>query len=119
MVRAFRNLLLVGLLGLSLIALSVQTAKGGDPTWRRFQSSRAYSNSNGYDANPAPVVPGQTAGNGTYQSFSADSRVTAAPVLQLYYYLDAGYYHYYYAPPRAAAPPAPGAPLPAPKQTVK
>jgi hypothetical protein len=120
MVRALRNLLLVGFLGLSALVWSMPTARAGDPTWRRFQASRAYSNSNGYYANTVPVAPGPVAGgNGIYQSYSADSRVVAAPVLQLYYYLDAGYYHYYYAPPRAVAPPAPGAPLPAPKQTAK
>jgi hypothetical protein len=120
MVRALRNLLLVGLLGLSAFVWSMPTANAGDPTWRRFQASRAYSNSNGYYANTVPVAPGPVAaGNGTYQSYSADSRGVAAPVLQLYYYLDAGYYHYYYAPPRAVAPPAPGAPLPAPKQIAK
>jgi hypothetical protein len=120
MVRALRNLLVVAFLGLSAFAYSMPTANAGDPTWRRFQASRAYSNSNGYYANTVPAAPGPaTAGNGTYQSYSADSRVAAAPVLQLYYYLDAGYYRYYYAPPRAAAPPAPGAPLPAPKHTAK
>jgi hypothetical protein len=120
MLRAPRNSMLVVLIGLSSLALSISTARAGDPTWRRFQASRAYSNSNGYYTNTVPVAPGPvTAGNGTYQSFSAESRAFAAPVLQLYYYLDAGYYHYYYAPPRAAAPPAPGALLPAPKQTVR
>jgi hypothetical protein len=114
MVRALRNLLLVNLLVLSALVWSMPTAKAGDPTWRRFQASRAYSNSNGSYANTVPVAPGPAiAGNGTYRSYSADSGFTAAPVLQLYYYLDAGYYHYYYAPPRAAAPPAPGVPLPA------
>ena len=120
MVRVLRNLLLVGFLGLSAFAYSLPTARAGDPTWRRFQASRAYSNSNGYYANTVPVAPGPVAaGNGVYQSYSANTGFSAAPVLHLYYYLDAGYYHYYYAPPRAVAPPAPGAPLPAPKQTAK
>jgi hypothetical protein len=129
--RAFRNLSLGGLLlALSLLSVSIETAKagGGDPTWRRFQSSRAYLNngsySNGYYAAPATVPPSPAAvtAGGTYQSYSVEPGRAAAPVLQLYYYVDAGYYHYYYAPPRAAAPPAPGARLPlpaAPKTTAK
>ncbi len=117
MMRAFRKLPVVGLVALSLLVLSVEIAKAGDPTWRRFQASRAYSQSGNY-ATPAAVAPA-TANSGTYRSYSAEPGVAAAPVLQLYYYLDAGYYHYYYAPPRVKAPPAPGAPLPAPKHAAK
>ena len=126
--RAFHNPSLVGLLALTLLSVSIEAARGGggDPTWRRFQSSRAYLNgsySNGYAAPTAlPPSPAAATASGTYRSYSTEPGYTTAPVLQLYYYVDAGYYHYYYAPPRAAAPPAPGASLPvpaAPKTTAK
>jgi hypothetical protein len=121
MARAFQNVCLSSLIVLSLVA-TTSSAGGGDRTWQRFQASRAYlNNSNGYYGNPATVVPPApvTAANGTYRSYSAEPGQTAPPVLQLYYYVDAGYYHYYYAPPRVAAPPAPGTPLPVPKHTEK
>jgi hypothetical protein len=120
------NASLVSFLALSLLVVSFESARGGDRTWRRFQASRAYVNSNGYMGYLAPELrpPNPAAGvaGGTYQSYSAEPGHAAAPVLQLYYYVDAGYYHYYYAPPRKAAPPAPGSPLPAPvapKTTAK
>jgi hypothetical protein len=120
MVRATRKLPVVSLVALSLLVLSVEIAKAGDPTWRRFQNSRAYAN--GYYGNAGTVAIPPSPASGTYRSYSAEPGIAAPPLLQLYYYVEGGYYHYYYAPPRAAAPPAPGAPLPAPatpKTTAK